>query len=298
MILLRTFYSSYILDLNILSNFTIPYDAYLNANLSIYINQSLNGTEDLIETDVELTKRNSFKDKDYEISNFQSQGYKIDNLIYKYDNYRIKVTNLEIFGTSKNYTEIYELKIIYGDYADTRNQPSVDFKDIFYGSPYDINVYKVENISSCNQDYTFNLTLDKNSVDNEEQINITFYGKGNKKSFILKSECALTIKYKNLMLCKAERETPNYNYTMNNYLNINKTKLIFISSEYIFPFFCSEYPPIAATIVFSCVFVFVFVVVIILIIFLNRRGKGEEEYDGPNNNSNNIIGLSSGAISK
>ena len=300
MTLLQAKFISFTLELYILSNTTIPQDAILNTTILIYINQSSNVFEELNETTVLLERISSINDNNYEITYYHTYDYELNYLMNKYpqDSLKIVVTNIEIVGEEINYNELYDVKLNLGDYADTSNQLNIDFFEIAYSSYYDINVYKVQEVSLCSQEYKFNLTLDKNIEEDEGKINITFHGNNNKKSFIINSECIFYNKYNNIMLCEAEGETPNFNYTMNAYLNVSETKMLLIYTDYFFPLYCNENPPIIATIVLSSIFFFVIIVVMFFVFFLNIKGRGEKGYNSPNNNNNNIIGLSSGVISK
>lgn len=104
----------------------------------------------------------------------------------------------------------------------------------------------------------------------EEKINITFHGKRVPKSFY--SECILSPKYNNIILCESKKETSNITYNIYSYIKANETKLILIQTVYgfNFPLFCNEAPPIVALIVFLSVFFFVVIVVIAILTFLNR----------------------------
>ena len=207
-------------------------------------------------------------------------------------------------------------------------------------SQYDIRLYKVQSVTPCTSEFKFNLTLDKSIKGTEEKINITFEidfdrlnmssptsrtgtvprgnfpssgirptGTINSTRFPsgssgrtprLQAECTLSSKYNNIIMCEMGRETPDMNFTMNDYISSDENKIIFISTEedFVFPLYCYEKPPIAAIIFISSVFLFVVIVVIAIVIFLNKKGRGPKGYDAPNNISNNVLGISSGGYSK
>ena len=132
-------------------------------------------------------------------------------------------------------------------------------------------------------------------------FNITSGGSGfSGRSFGPQAECTLSSKYNNIILCEMGRETPNMNFTMNDYISSDQNKIISIytKEDFEFPLYCYEKPPIAAIIFISSVFLFVVIVVIVIIIFLNKKGRGAKGYDAPNNISNNVIGISYGGYSK
>lgn len=115
------------------------------------------------------------------------------------------------------------------------------------------------------------------------------------------AQCILSSKNKKIIVCVMERETLDVNFTMNNYFSFDEKQLISITADknFEFPLYCHEESPLAAIIFISAVFLFVVIVVIIIIIFMNKKGRGDKGYDAPNNiNGDNVIGLSSGNISK
>ena len=221
------------LDLFTLSNNTIPNDINLNITILFHIIETSANPEEINQMNVILEKKDSINDNNYEISNFNPIDYQFSNFLSNFDidEILIEVTNIEILKEENNYNELYELKVNLGNYTNTSNQLDIDYKSIVEQEFYEINIYEIQKVSSCSQEYKFNLTLDKNIEEDEEKINITFHGKNNKKSYILNSIYTLSYIYNNIVFCEAQQETPDLNYTMLSYLFINETKILSISPK-------------------------------------------------------------------
>ena len=221
------------LDLFTLSNNTIPNDINLNITILFHIIETSANPEEINQMNVILGKKDSINDNNYEISYFNPIDYQFSNFLSNFDidEILIEVTNIEILKEENNYNELYELKVNLGNYTNTSNQLDIDYKSIVEQEFYEINIYEIQKVSSCSQEYKFNLTLDKNIEEDEEKINITFHWKNNKKSYILNSICTLSYIYNNIVFCETQQETPDLNYTMLSYLFINETKILSISPK-------------------------------------------------------------------
>lgn len=299
------------LNLYFSSSNKFPDNVDLNVTILISNTKSSRILDEEIEINIILSKirhiSNSNNEEILQFSQYNNDLYAYMNQ-NKENNIRIVVDKIELLGSENeiNYNELYNLKVNLGDRADTTKQSDIDFSSILMANEnnenFDLNIYTVQGISTCSHDYKFNLTLDKNIKGDEEKINLIFQRKSRSRNFELIAECTLSYKYNNLILCKVDIEVPNFNFTLSPYMNYNEnnTKLTIISPENdsdLFLLYCYENPPIAAIIFIPSMFVFVVIVVIVIIIFLNKKGRGEKGYE-PTNNSNDLIGLSSGAISK
>ena len=225
----------------------------------------------------------------------------LDQLNDQNDNFKIVINNIEL-QTSKTdviVNELYNLDLHLGEYANSQNQPSFDFSSLFEvccAGNYTQNLYKIKQISSCTDEYKFNLAIDNDiNVRETKLINLVF--KGINRRFEVNARCTLSPNLKKLITCQADDETRDLNYTMNDYLFINENELLFITldNDVGFPLYCYEKPPIGAIIAIAAVFVLVLIIVFIIIIYINKKGKEDLGYEAPNNsNSNNVIGISSG----
>lgn len=281
---------------------SFPQGTYLISKINIYDSKSQEYT---IKLNISDQKGNYFQciypieeEKDKELySLIEEKGEK---------NLRLVVNYLNFFGEEEengngNIRQFYNFDIHLGEYADSQKQ-SFDFSNLFnYDYDYITKIYKIKEASSCTSDYYFNLTLDKEIEVNEtKKINLVFKGNKGKKTITINTECSLS-NLNNIIVCQSDEETKDLNYNMEDYLFINENELLSITADndLTFHLYCYEEPPIEAIIVLAVVFIFVLIVVIIVIIFINKKGRGEQGYDAPNiSNSNNIIGFSSGGLSK
>ena len=111
------------------------------------------------------------------------------------------------------------------------------------------------------------------------------------KNYIVNNECILSSKYNNLAICQSDDETKDLNYTMDDFIIIEKNQLIaiFIEQNKTFSLFCYEKPPIAGIIVIVGLFLLIVIIVIIIILYLNKKGKGGKKYNNIYDKSNVII---------
>ena len=198
-----------------------------------------------------------------------------------------------------NFKDLYKLDLHLGEFADSINQPSLEFStiipsyyDYYYEEiEYNAIIYKIEEVSSCTSEYKFNLTLDKNIDINEKKIELKFKGSDGMKNYIVNNECILSSKYNNLAICQSDDETKDLNYTMDDFIIIEKNQLIaiFIEQNKTFSLFCYEKPPIAGIIVIVGLFLLIVIIVIIIILYLNKKGKGGKKYNNIYDKSNVII---------
>ena len=311
MALLQVQLSNSNLDLYILSEQMIPENLELNITIVIYISRNVRYLKDIetIEMTVKAIKKNKISNNNEEISCFSIEDDQFKSIMdmYSLENIRIVVNKIDIINNGvKNNNQLFALNFnLGGDNADSAKKHNIDFSKIILedsDSNYNIKIYKIQEISSCSNEYKFNLTIDKNIEGINNEIELSFLGSIEKRNFTLKAICTLSSNYNNIMPCQFEEEFGNINFTtMNDYLDYNENELIFISLDesLIFSLYCYEKPPIAAIIFITAIFFFVVIVVIVIIIFINKKGKGEKGYEMPNNsNSNNVLGLSSYGLSK
>ena len=296
-----------------LTDFVLPEEVVLNVTILFIANRP--SENKIIEEKLvfPMEKNGRISNNKEEISLYADDYYVIRNYLEEYDIEEIKILVTEIgirepvSNDDTNYNELYNIKINLGDNADSNKQPNIDFTLYLSQNNYfycDINLYKIQEISSCNSEYKFNITLDKNIEEIEEKINITLKRKGVNKNSYMNAECILSSENNNIIPCKIETEILNYNFSFSLYIQIvqNETKIISIiaSDDFIFSLFCYEKPPVFVIIIYSSIFAFIIILVIVTVIFLNKKRRGgEKEYDSPNkNNSKNLIALSSGFITK
>lgn len=251
---------------------------------------------------------------------------------------RIVVTKIDIIEDKENKQKLYKLDVDIKDNADSDKNQKIDFYSLLVsneGTNYDIKVLKVVEVSLCADNYKFNLTVDDIIEGSEINLTLSFninletlsngryspsfsgpnfsrdissfngnnsssYG-GGTNSFGPKADCILSNKYKNIIPCILNRETTqNINFTIVNYFSLDEKKMISISADkdFSFPLYCHEKSPIPALIFISSIFLFIVIVVIIIIILMNKKGRGDRGYEVPNNSNNNMIGISSGNLSK
>lgn len=326
------------LDIYILSNNTKE-DIVLNITILLYITVSQRNLEEQkpIEKNILVTKKAEKISNNQQISKFSSDDNDFISLLSKYkeEEIRIVVKKIEMMNSKDNINKFY-LDVNLGNNEDSQKTQSKDLSLIFSeesNSDYNIRIYKVKEISPCSEEYKFNITVDNKITGDEEIIaldfnmnmNSEFSSRGNNRptnnsnglssspkrtndnnsnrtrAFKLDIECILSEKYNNIIPCQSSMETPNFNFTMNDYLSFDEKQLISISADkdFIFPLYCHEEPPITAIIFIVSIFLFVVIVVIVFIIFINKKGQGDKGYDLPNvSNSNNIIGFNSGVVSK
>ena len=285
---------------------------YIKATINIQITKSTtrNLDNDNIEEKnmtLKLSKKNEYNYKDKEIIWFTTEDAEFTELISQYEQNQIKivVTNIEYDNENSDNKdkELYIFDVYLGENADNQLEQEVDFSSIITNevSNYSISIYKVQDISSCSDEYKFNLTTNI-EVEGNDEVTLVFKGNHRNKDIQNKALCKLSSKNKKIISCQFEREIPNLNLTLNDYLSFDSNKLISISLEnkdIIFSFNCEVDPPIAAIIFIATIFLFVVIIVIIIIIVINRKGRGERGYEMPNNsNVNNVLGLSSGNASK
>ena len=326
------------LNIYFLSNI-IEEDIVLNITLLIYntgTQRNLDENEPIEKTIlVKKIAKKIINNK--EISQFTTDDEDFNSLLSKYKEgeIRIVIKKIEKPKGEEDFSEFYNFDVNLGNNTDSETNQSIDLSLIFSGdsqSDYNIRIYKVKDISPCSEEYKFNITVDRKIEGEEEKISLDFSmnnqfniggdnaTNGNRPSgnyqndnfqnsnytnrtrtLKLNIECTLTGKYNNIIPCQSSMETPNFNFTMNDYLNFDEKRLISITTEedFIFPLYCYEKPPIAAIIFITSIFFFVVIVVIVIIIFINKKGQGDKGYDPPNaSNSNNILGLNSGVIPK
>ena len=286
-------------------------DIYINVTINIQITKSTtrNLDNDNIEEynmTLQFSKKTEYNLNDKEILWFTTDDEEFTELISQYEQnqIRIVVTKIEYDNDNSDNKdeELFIFDVYLGENADSQLEQEVDFSYIITEvSNYSISIYKVQDISSCSNEYKFNLTTDIEMEANDE---VTLVFKGNYKNKDIKNQalCELLTKNKKIISCQFEREIPNLNLTLNNYLSFDSNKLISISLENKDTFFslnCYEDPPIAAIIFIAAIFLFVVIVVIIIIIVINKKGRGDRGYEMPNNsNVNNVLVLSSGNASK
>lgn len=285
---------------------------YIKATINIRITKSTtrNLDNDNIEEKnmtLKLSKKNEYNYKDKEIIWFTTEDAEFTELISQYEQNQIKivVTNIEYDNENSDNKdkELYIFDVYLGENADNQLEQEVDFSSIITNevSNYSISIYKVQDISSCSDEYKFNLTTNI-EVEGNDEVTLVFKGNHRNKDIQNKALCKLSSKKKKIISCQFEREIPNLNLTLNDYLSFDSNKLISISLEnkdIFFSFNCEVEPPIAAIIFIATIFLFVVIIVIIIIIVINKKGRGERGYEMPNNsNVNNVLGLSSGNASK
>ena len=256
---------------------------------------------------LQLSKKTEYNYKDKEIIWFTTEDAEFTELISQYEQNQIKivVTNIEYDNENSDNKdkELYIFDVYLGENADNQLEQEVDFSSIITNevSNYSISIYKVQDISSCSDEYKFNLTTNI-EVEGNDEVTLVFKGNHRNKDIQNKALCKLSSKNKKIISCQFEREIPNLNLTLNDYLSFDSNKLISISLEnkdIFFSFNCEVEPPIAAIIFIATIFLFVVIIVIIIIIVINKKGRGERGYEMPNNsNVNNVLGLSSGNASK
>ena len=93
---------------------------------------------------------------------------------------RILVKSIDLKNDNiKNFNKIYSTEIKLGDYADSQNQPNIDLS-AFIDDGGDINYisksFIITGVTSCTNDFKFNLTLDKDVDISETKINLVFTG--------------------------------------------------------------------------------------------------------------------------
>lgn len=285
---------------------------YIKATINIQITKSTtrNLDNDNIEEKnmtLKLSKKNEYNYKDKEIIWFTTEDAEFTELISQYEQNQIKivVTNIEYDNDNSDNKdkELYIFDVYLGENADNQLEQEVDFSSIITNevSNYSISIYKVQDMSSCSDEYKFNLTTNI-EVEGNDEVTLVFKGNHRNKDIQNKALCKLSSKNKKIISCQFEREIPNLNLTLNDYLSFDSNKLISISLEnkdIFFSFNCEVEPPIAAIIFIATIFLFVVIIVIIIIIVINKKGRGERGYEMPNNsNVNNVLGLSSGNASK
>ena len=285
---------------------------YIKATINIQITKSTtrNLDNDNIEEKnmiLQLSKKTEYNYKDKEIIWFTTEDAEFTELISQYEQNQIKivVTNIEYDNENSDNKdkELYIFDVYLGENANNQLEQEVDFSSIITNevSNYSISIYKVQDISSCSDEYKFNLTTNI-EVEGNDEVTLVFKGNHRNKDIQNKALCKLSSKNKKIISCQFEREIPNLNLTLNDYLSFDSNKLISISLEnkdIFFSFNCEVEPPIAAIIFIATIFLFVVIIVIIIIIVINKKGRGERGYEMPNNsNVNNVLGLSSGNASK
>jgi len=285
---------------------------YIKATINIQITKSTtrNLDNDNIEEKnmiLQLSKKTEYNYKDKEIIWFTTEDAEFTELISQYEQNQIKivVTNIEYDNDNSDNKdkELYIFDVYLGENANNQLEQEVDFSSIITNelSNYSISIYKVQDISSCSDEYKFNLTTNI-EVEGNDEVTLVFKGNHRNKDIQNKALCKLSSKNKKIISCQFEREIPNLNLTLNDYLSFDSNKLISISLEnkdIFFSFNCEVEPPIAAIIFIATIFLFVVIIVIIIIIVINKKGRGERGYEMPNNsNVNNVLGLSSGNASK
>lgn len=285
---------------------------YIKATINIQITKSTtrNLDNDNIEEKnmtLQLSKKTEYNYKDKEIIWFTTEDAEFTELISQYEQNQIKivVTNIEYDNENSDNKdkELYIFDVYLGENADNQLEQEVDFSSIITNevSNYSISIYKVQDMSSCSDEYKFNLTTNI-EVEGNDEVTLVFKGNHRNKDIQNKALCKLSSKNKKIISCQFEREIPNLNLTLNDYLSFDSNKLISISLEnkdIFFSFNCEVEPPIAAIIFIATIFLFVVIIVIIIIIVINKKGRGERGYEMPNNsNVNNVLGLSSGNASK
>lgn len=238
--------------------------------------------------------------------NVYSEDEKLQELLDRGDNIKIEINKIELASNVEDIqiNDLYILDSHLGEYSNNQNQPVFDFSTIFewgYDGNYITKKYYIKEISYCTSEYKFNITINKElDLENTIKIYLVFKGKNKGKNIIVNAECVL-LNLKNMIMCQADDETKNLNYTMDDYLFISENELISITAnnDFTFPLYCYEKPPIVGIIAISSIFATVVIIVFIIIFFINKRGTRERGYEHPNNyNSNNVIGLSSGNYSK
>ena len=292
------------IDIFFLSIETILQSTILIVTFKIYVlNEEIEPKEFTMEAINSYNER--FDIYYYYIMNYDNEEF---NKLFSEkgkDNLRVVINNIEFKNDEvENFNELYKLDLHLGVYADSLNKPNFDFSNIIsYHSDINIksNIYKVKGISSCEKDYKFNLTLDKNIDIDEKKINIVFKGNDSKKTYTINAECILTSKYNNLIVCQVDYETKDLSYIMNDYLTINSNELLFIycQKNSTLPLFCYEKAPILGIVFIVGVFIFIVIIIFIIIILVNKKGKDSQKYDYHKNfNDNKVFGISSGIISK
>ena len=287
-----------------------PNDIFLTANILLTISNPSKNLNIKTEMDIFFTKRGYLTNN---IAEFAIFGENDDNLQeyleeYQSEEKRIIVNKIGISDTSyyyKGYERFIYFKANLGDYTDSNILPNINYSlylNLYDYTDYDIYLYKIQEISSCNNEYKFNFTLNKNMGSNQTGINIIFKRIGGNKDYEIIAKCNLSSEYNDKIPCQVDEEILNYNFTLVSHFIIdkNKTTIIYLSTEndFIFPLYCFEKPPFVGIILFSSIFFVIIIAVIITIFIFNKKDRGEKEYKSPNNNSNNIIGLSAGDISK
>ncbi len=267
-------------------------------------------------------EKNYIKDN-YEILYYSTDDEEFTNLIQEYNEgkmTKIVVTKIEAIEDKEGNSNLYKLDVEFQDNADSEKNQNVDFYSLVVteGTNYDIKVLKIKEVSLCNTEFKFNFTVDDNIKGNDAKITLTlkldfsrFSFRGNYSSSsgtnytsntpYPKADCTLSSKYKNIIPCLLNRETTaNINFSIFNYFSMDENQMISISadSNFYFPLYCHENSPIAAIIFISSMFLFIVIVVIVIIILMNKKGRGERGYEAPNNSNNNMIGMSSGNLSK
>ena len=217
-------------------------------------------------------------------------------------NSKVVVDKIELAKSENEINNIYDLTVNLGGYADSSKQSDIDLLQILLNEENSLNIYKIQEISSC-FNFSINIILNKNIEEDLGKITLGFTRNARGRSFTLNFSCTFSSQNKNIIFCQIDREIPSFNFTFVTYINYdeNTKKVISITTEdenSLFLIYCTEKPPIAAIIFIPSMFVFIVIVVIVIIIFLNKKGRGEKGYEPPSNISNNIIGLSSAAISK
>ena len=201
--------------------------------------------------------------------------------LFNYD-LRIVITNLEL---DPQFQLLYNMNVFYGKYADSDNQPNIDFENIIpdYTIPpmvyeafpnYITNIIEIEEVSSCSPQYQIDLICNKDLNISETKLNMTFIG----KSGSMYSECLVYPKTANKIVCQFYDDAINSNSIVESYLNMNDKELYFIylKDNYTFPIKCMEKPPIRAIIGITVIFLFIIIMITLFIILVNKAQKRVE----------------------
>lgn len=234
--------------------------------------------------------RYGFEKNNIQYFTIRAFSYQTFMRLFNY-NLRIVITKINLNSEDQ---KLYNMNIIYGKYADSQNQPQIEFSDIIpnnYQPPigfpdYITNIFEIDNVSSCSEDYKINLICDTNLNMKESEINMTFIG----KSGSIFSKCSMSPILNNKIVCQFNEDTVNLNSIVEYYLDIGKNELffIFLKDNYTFPIECVVKPPIKAMIGLSVIYIIIIMMIILFILYFNRVEKGEEyDYENPQNSKGN-----------
>ena len=154
----------------------------------------------------------------------------LENMDLAYiNNIQIKNIKLENNDSSLTYYINYQKNIEIKTKEELLLKDEIDFSDKYQDKKYNINIYKIQNISKGYKlGYKFDL-ITNNIINNNKKIFLTFIEINNNTNFI-RANCTLSINNKYSIKCETNKMIDEY-YFLKDYIYFDKNEFIVIFYE-------------------------------------------------------------------